>query len=231
MSGSTVTLATASGQSFTARLATPEKAGGPGIVILQEIFGINAFVREAADRYAALGYTVIAPDLFWRQEPGVQLDPGSDEDRNRAMAFMKGLNETAAIEDALTAATYLREALGCASVGTIGYCLGGKLAYLMAKDASIGAAVAYYGVAIQSVLSEASNLTAPLLLHIAGDDHLCPPEAQEQIIGALEPAGVEIIVHPGVPHGFARYNSSVYDAEAAERADNATAAFLTKHLL
>ena len=230
MGGSMISLTSANGQAFTAYFAKPDAPRGQGIVILQEIFGINAFVREAADRYAKLGYAVIAPDLFWRQEPGVELNSGSEDDRTRAMALMKGLDENAAIEDALTAADYLRDTLGCTSVGTIGYCLGGKLAFLLAKEPSIGAAVAYYGVAIQSVLPDAPKLSGPLLLHIAGDDHLCPPEAQQQIVDTLGPVGVGIIVHPGVPHGFARYNSPVFVAEAAERADSATSAFLAKHL-
>lgn len=229
MSGSTVTLTSSEGQKFSAYLARAA-AGAPGIVVLQEIFGINAFVRTAADRFAAAGYNVIAPDLFWRQEPGVELNPGLEEDRNRAMGLMQGLDEPAAIRDSLTAATYLRQEIGCRHVGTVGYCLGGKLAYLMATHSGIEASVAYYGVAIPSVLAQADMIKAPLLLHIAGDDHLCPPEAQQQISTALEPKGVKIMTHAGVGHGFARYNSPAYVADAAGAADDATLAFLAAHL-
>lgn len=230
MSGSTVTLTSFDGQEFSAYLAKGGDAGAPGIVILQEIFGINAFVRTAADRFAAAGYNAVAPDLFWRQQPGIELNPGSEEDRNRAMGLMQGLDEPTAIRDSLTAATYLRDNLGCQHVGAVGYCLGGKLAYLIAMQSEIEASVAYYGVAINSVLAQADTIRAPLLLHIAGDDQLCPPEAQQQIVSVLEPRGVKIITHPGAGHGFARYNSPAYNATAADAADSATIAFLAAHL-
>ncbi|MCJ2187627.1 dienelactone hydrolase family protein [Novosphingobium beihaiensis] len=230
MAGSMVTLTSFDGREFSAYLAKADASGASGIVILQEIFGINTFVREAADRFAAAGYNVIAPDLFWRQEPGLQLNPGSEEDRARAMGLMKNLDEDAAMRDAASSAAWLRDAMACERVGAVGYCLGGKLAYLAAMDPAFDATVAYYGVAIQSALAKADGIRAPLLLHIAAEDTLCPPEAQAQIVEALEPKGVRITTHAGAGHAFARYNTPAYNAAAAEPADSETSEFLTEYL-
>ena len=232
MTGEWIDLESRERRSFGAYRARPD---GPlpvhGIVLLQEIFGINAFVREAADRWASAGYAVIAPDLFWRQQPRVELNPESGADRARAMDLMKGLNETLALQDIQSAATFLRTSMTCTKVAAIGYCLGGKLAYLAATQPGIDAAVSYYGVAIQSSLDRASSIKAPLLLHLAGDDHLCPATAQEKIVETLKPAGVQIELHPGVGHGFARFGSPIFNDAAFTKADGTTRRFLSSALV
>lgn len=203
-----------------------------GIVVLQEIFGVNANMRQTAEAFAALGYDVIVPDLFWRQTPRVELDPSSAADRARAMTLKAGLDEDYAIKDALAAVAHLRlSGRSSGRTGAVGYCLGGKLAYLLATRAELSAAVSYYGVAIHDALDGAVKLCTPLLLHIAMSDELCPPAAQKAIHEALGPvANVEIIDHPAVGHAFARRGSTAFRGEAAERADSATAAFLARHL-
>lgn len=202
----------------------------PGLVVLQEIFGVNANMRQTAEAFADLGYDVIVPDLFWRQEPRVELDPATDYPR--AMTLMQGMDQKLAIEDALAAADFLRKSSSSnGKVGATGYCLGGQLAFLLAMREEIGAAVSYYGVAIHALLDRSDELRAPLLLHIGVEDALCPPEAQAAIHKALAGrSGVEIIDHPGVGHAFARRGGDAFDKEAAERADQATAAFLSRHL-
>jgi carboxymethylenebutenolidase len=204
----------------------------PGIVLLQEIFGINANMRETAETFAQLGYDVVVPDLFWRQEARVDLDPSSERDRERATSLMKGLDVKLAIEDSLAATAYLRALSGDPrKIGAVGYCLGGKLAYLLAMDWGIDASVSYYGVAIQGALDQADNLRAPVLLHIAESDHLCPAEAQAAIHRSFDNnEKVRILDHPGVGHGFARRGFPSFDAEAAGRADRATEEFLTELL-
>ena len=199
-----------------------------GVVLLQEIFGINATMRAIADDYAARGIRAIAPDLFWRQAPRVDLDPASATDRDRATELMKGLDQPQAVEDALAAAAFLRDRAPVgARVGAVGYCLGGKLAFLMATRPGIDAAVSYYGVAIQASLDQADKLRSPLLLHIAGEDHLCPPDAQARIKDAMASRpDVTIMDYPGVGHAFARRGGQAFDAASAERADTATAGFL-----
>lgn len=233
MTSSRIDVDLPSGEKMPAYLALPEGGtAASGVVLLQEIFGINANMRGVADDYAARGVAAIVPDLFWRQEPGVELDPSSATDRDRATELMKGMDQPQAVEDALGAAAYLRGMDGGpARVGAVGYCLGGKLAFLLATRPGVDASVSYYGVAIQASLDKAAELQAPLLLHIAGEDHLCPPEAQARIKDALASVGdVTIMDYPGVGHAFARGGGQGYDAASAERADGATAAFLQQHL-
>ena len=204
-----------------------------GLVLLQEIFGVNANMRRTAEAFASQGYDVIVPDLFWRQEPRVELDPASEEDRARATKLMGGLDQQRAVDDALAAATQLKQAGdGSGQVAAIGYCLGGKLAFLLATRPGIAAAISYYGVAIQGSLDQADRLIAPLLIHIAQEDALCPPDAQAAIHAALDGrTDVRVLDHPGVGHAFARLDGAGFDPTATERANAATAAFLREHLV
>jgi carboxymethylenebutenolidase len=230
MLASTVILQTDSG-SFNAYLARSDRPNGAGIIVLQEIFGVNANMRAVADAFSAVGFNAIVPDLFWRQQPDVDLDPATD--RERATELMKGLDTELAVADALVAADYLRTLDGAnGKVGAVGYCLGGKLAFLLAMKPEIDAAVSYYGVAIQARLDQIDEVRCPLLLHLAEDDHLCPPEAQEAIerAAAGHADGIHVMRHPGVGHAFARLNSQAYVKASAEAADTATFALLRRAL-
>jgi carboxymethylenebutenolidase len=228
-----VELKSKDGGTFSAYLAVPDKPNGGAVVVLQEIFGINANIRRVADSLANDGYIAIAPDLFWRQEPDVQLDPSNEADRQRATVLLKGLDQPLAVEDALVAADHVRQLRGTTGkVGTVGYCLGGKLAYLMAMRPGINAAVSYYGVAIQAALDQIGNVQGKLLLHIAEQDHLCPAEAQADIAAAAAPHAdrISIMTYPGVGHAFARQGGATFNAASAERADKATLALLRAQL-
>lgn len=231
MISSAVSLMSEAGSSFDAYLARPRDANGAGVVILHEIFGVNANMRSVADALAAAGFNAIVPDLFWRQQPGVQLDP--ERDRERATELMKGLDVGLAVSDALLAADHLRT-LGRSNgkIGAVGYCLGGKLAYLLSADERIDAAVSYYGVGIHGVLDRIGDVRCPLLLHVAEDDHLCPPDAQDEIERAAAGLSDRICVvrYPGVGHAFARRGSPAFHRESANRADDATTAFLRAKL-
>ena len=212
-----------------AYMAKPDRPNGSTLVVLQEIFGLNANIRSITDDFAALGFLAIAPDLFWRQQPGVRLDPASDPDRERATALMKGLDVDQAVDDAgaaLRFAQSLQDGEGMAQA--LGYCLGGKLAYLMAARGLVEKAVSYYGVGIQGVLDEAASIRGQVLLHVAQDDHLCPPSAQQTIAMALAPLKdrARVVFYPGVGHAFARGGSPSYNQDAAARADRATLGFL-----
>lgn len=233
MSGLETRLVAPDGSSFTAYLALPAELPAPGIVVLQEIFGINGFIRKVADELAAQGFMAMAPDLFWRQKPGVQLDSDNEADRAAAFRLYQGLDEGKAVEDSIVALNSLRNAPDCSGrVAALGYCLGGKLAYLMATRSSVDAAVGYYGVGINGALDEAERIRVPVLLHVAGSDHLCPPEAQRQLVETLAPRAdeVTVVVHEGVDHGFARAGSSSFQPAAAARAHDATSRFLQRHL-
>ncbi len=222
----------ASGGQFAAYLAEPGgTAKAPGMLVIQEIFGINDTIRAICEAYAAEGYVALAPDLFWRQQPGVQLDY-SKEGWARAFELYGGFSETKGVEDLIAALAQLRQHPRVnGKVGAVGYCLGGKLAYLMATRSDADAVVGYYGVGIDNSLGEASAITKPLMLHIAENDGFCPPEAQAKIKEGLTPITfVTVHSYPSVDHAFARKGGDHYDAAAATLADSRTAEFF-KHYL
>lgn len=233
MASSRVTVDLSSGEHMSAYLARPDgPSAGIGIVVLQEIFGVNANMRAIADGHAANGIATIVPELYWRQEPNVDLDPATPADVDHGMALMEGLDQEQAARDALAAADHLRGLLeGPARIGAVGYCIGGKLAYLVSMQSGVEATVSYYGIAIYASLDQAPQVQMPLLLHIAEDDKLCPPDAQQKIKTAFAPMpNVEIMTYPGVGHAFARRGGDAYDATSARQADHATAEFLHLHL-
>ena len=217
------------GHEFDGYLALPSAGYGPGIVVIQEIFGVNKFVRSVADWYAAHGFVAVCPDLFWRLEPNVEL---TEADRERAFAFYKAIDRDKAVEDTAAALDYLRGSSFCnGRVGAVGYCLGGNLAYLLAVRYKPDASVGYYGVGIEKSLSEADNLSGPLMLHIAGKDKSCPPEAQQQISEVLSQNPLATIqIYPEQDHAFARPTGEHYDPYAAEIANLRTLEFLVRHL-
>ena len=196
----------------------------PSVVILQEIFGVNANIRAIADHYAERNFNAIAPDLYWRQKTGVQLSAKNPDEVKQAMELMMGMDQDLAAQDAVAAGDYGRHLEGAnGKLGAVGYCIGGKIAYLIATKAGVDAAVSYYGIAIYGALDKAGELKCPLLLHIPEDDHLCPPEAQEEIKQALgNRSGVKIMTYPGVDHAFARRGGDAYNADATNRAEAAT---------
>lgn len=216
---------------FAAYLAVPATPNGVAIVVLQEIFGVNANIRAIADGFAAQGYVAIAPDLYWRQAPGIQLNPGSEEGRAQATELMKGLDRNQAVNDSVAALAAAREQVaGITRSAAIGYCFGGGVAYLLAVRNLVDAGIAYYGTYLHTLLGEAGTLEGQLLLHIAETDHLCPPEAQQAIQAALAPLAprATVVVHPGAGHAFARIGGATFNAEAAERANGLTADLLKK---
>jgi len=227
-----VQVTTRDGGQLDVYVSAPEREDRlPAIVIAHEIFGVNASIRETADWYASQGFLVGVPDIFWRQQPGVQLNPASEDDRNLGIKLLKGLDESAAVADIAATAQHLRSDARCnGSVGVVGFCMGGKLAYL-AATAGAYPAVSYYGVGIDAVLDRAGELKAPVLMHIPEQDALCPPDAQLRIKSALETnEHVRIISHPDAGHAFARRNSPAFVASAAGLADAETVSFLRTRL-
>ena len=217
------------GGEFDAYLALPASGYGPGIVVLQEIFGVNNYMRGVADWYAAHGFVALCPDLFWRMEPNVELGEG---DWDKAIDFYKRLSETKAAEDSAAALDFLRKHPACnGRAGAVGFCLGGKLAYLLSMRFKPDCAVGFYGVGIEQSLDEAGNLSAPLLLHIGGADQFCPPEAQTEIHAVLDSNPLATIYdYPGAGHAFGRPGGEHYDAAAAELANLRSLEFLVSNL-
>ena len=231
MPGKDITIKGGDGE-FGGYLATPGAGRGPGVVVIQEIFGINAVMRGVADEFAARGYFALAPDLFWRLEPGVQLSDKTDAEWKRAFDLMGRLDQAKAVVDIQSAIGQLRRTQGCTGkVGAVGYCLGGLLAYLSAGRTDGDAFVGYYGVNIQDKLNEAGNIKKPLMLHVAAKDQFVPPDAQKKVIEGLKNNRlVTIHVYPEMDHAFARPGGAHYDRANAELANGRTSTFFRQHL-
>ena len=219
--------------SMSAYLALPkDRARAPGILVIQEIFGVNKVMRDLCDGFAAEGYVALCPDLFWRQEPGIQITDQTEAEWKRAFELYQGFNEAKGVQDLIAGLDHLRKLPNCSGkAGSVGYCLGGKLAYLMATRSNADCSVGYYGVGIENALNEASAITKPLLLHIAAEDKFVPKEAQEKIKAALtRNSAVSIHVYAGCDHAFARVGGEHWNAAAAKQANDRTAVFFAKHL-
>ena len=218
--------------SFMAYRADPAGGSGPAIVVIQEIFGVNKVMRDICDWWASQGYVAVCPDIFWRQEPGIQLTDQSQEEWNRAFELYQGFDEAKGVEDLqATINTIRNDSATSGRVGTVGFCLGGKLAYLCATRTDADANVGYYGVGIENALDEAGNITAPTMLHIAAEDGFCPKEAQEKIHAGLD-GHTKVTIHDyaGMDHAFARVGGEHYDATAATTANDRSAAFFKANI-
>lgn len=231
MAGQDITISTPDGD-FGGYLASPSAGRGPGIVVIQEIFGVNGFVRETADSFAARGFFALAPDLFWRIKPNIQLTDKTDAEWKQAFDLMGKFNVDAGVKDIQATITHLRHLPGVSGkVGAVGYCLGGLLAYLSATRTDSDASVSYYGVNLDKMIGEVKNVRHPLLLHIAEADEFVPPDARKKILEGV--AGNPLItahVYPKMNHAFARMGGAHYDQANAELANGRTATFFRQHL-
>lgn len=211
-----ISIKASDGGEFSGYLALPEGGSGPGLVIAQEIFGVNKVMRLIADRFAEEGYLALVPDLFWRIEPDIDLGY-SEEDWERAFELFNTFDVDKGIADmgaALEALAALPECTG--GPGVLGYCLGGKLAYLTACRHAPKAAVGYYGVGIDEHLDESDAIDCPTVLHFAGEDKFVPPEAIAKIERHFaDNPRVKIYVYPGVDHAFAREGEEHYHRPSA----------------
>ncbi|VVN78233.1 hypothetical protein PS712_00882 [Pseudomonas fluorescens] len=224
--------ATDSNATFSGYLALPASGKGPGVVIGQEIFGINANMRAVADFYAEEGYVALVPDLFWRLQPGIDLGY-TEADFARAIDLFQRLDVDKAVTDidaSFKALRALPEVEG-AGLGYVGFCMGGKLAWLTATRTDVACAVGYYGMGIEHLLHESENLKGRLVLHFAENDGYCDASARAQIsqhLAANDKA--EIYVYPGVDHAFARAGSSHYDKPASLMAHERSIAALKREI-
>ena len=217
--------------SFSAYCARPAGEPRAAIVVIQEIFGVNAGIRRKCDRLAADGYLALAPDLFWRLEPGIVLDPDVEPEFQRALELLGQFDQDKGVADLEATIRHARNALGTRKVGVVGYCLGGRLAYMVAARTDADASVGYYAVALPELLREKHAIAHPLMLHIAGDDGYVPPEAQAAIHAGLDDhPKVTLHDYPGEDHGFATEIGARRSEAAANLADSRTAAFFAEHL-
>jgi carboxymethylenebutenolidase len=231
MSGAEITIHGADGD-FMGYLATPASGSGPGVVVAQEIFGVNQVMRDVCDRLADQGFMALCPDIFWRQEPGIQLTDQSEAEWQRAFQLYQGFDVDKGVEDIKAAIDTLRGTDGCTGkVGGVGYCLGGFLAYLMATRTPVDCSVGYYGVGIDQKLDESGSISHPLMLHVASEDAFVPKEAQAAVADGLgSNANVTIHNYEGNDHAFARPGGEHYDAAAADLADSRSLEFFHANL-
>jgi carboxymethylenebutenolidase len=230
MNGTMIEIPTGDGASMGAYLALPESGSGAGLVLLQEIFGINQSLRKTADLFAEEGYVTIVPDLFWRIEPGTDLGY-SEAEFGKAIDLMAKFDLDQGIEDIGATLKALRAREECTGkAGCVGFCLGGKLAYLTAARQDVDVAVSFYGVGIEGFLAEAGNISCPLQMHFAALDQHVPEAAVAEISGQFDGYdNVEIYIYPNVDHAFYNHGRpSVYNRPASMMAHSRTIAALHK---
>ena len=228
----TVTIPTLSGtEEFTAYVARPAERAKAAILVIQEIFGVNAGIRRKCDKLAEEGYLAIAPDLFWRLEPGVQLDPDVEPEFQRALDLMGRFNQDQGIRDIEATIHYVRREESVPKVGCVGYCLGGRLAFMTAARTDIDASVGYYGVGIDGLLGEKHAIANPLMLHIPTEDGFVDKNTQKAMHDGLDDhPKVTLHDYEGLDHGFATEFGKRRSEDAAQLADSRTAEFFARHL-
>ncbi len=231
MNASTLSIRSHDGQSFDAYLSLPPKGVGPGLIIIQEIWGVNEHIRAVADQYAADGYVVLAPDMFWRQQPRVDLQY-TEADTKFAYQYMSNLDGPNAVQDLVFTAQTLRarpEVNG--KIGSVGFCMGGRLSYALAATGATDAAVCYYGGGIQNNLGLAPNIQVPILFHYAElDDHIPAPAVASVREAFAGNAQAQFHIYPGVGHGFNCWGRPMYNQRAAALARGRTLQWLSEKL-
>ena len=228
----TISIATLSADAtFVAYVARPLATPRAAIIVIQEIFAVNKGIRQKCDKLAAEGYLAVAPDLFWRLEPGVELDPDVERGFQRALDLMGRFDQQEGIRDIEATIHHIRREMGVEKVGCVGYCLGGRLAFMTAARTDIDASVGYYGVGIDGLLREKHAISRPLMLHIPTEDRFVDKDTQAAMHAGLD-AHPRVTLHDyvGLDHGFATEIGKRRDEVAATLADGRTAAFFETHL-
>jgi carboxymethylenebutenolidase len=217
---------------FGAYIARPKTVPAPAVVVLHEVFGVNADIRKTCDELAEQGFVAVAPDLFWRQEPGVDLAVNWEPDWQHGLRLYQAYDRDVGvrdIKDALEAVAKLPDCTG--KIAVQGYCFGALMTFLTAVRLQVDAAVAYHGADTEKYLTEVDNLRAPLLMHLGEEDEFISKAAQSQIKKALASnPKATVYSYPGQYHAFARHNGAHYNAAAAALANGRTSEFLHQQL-
>lgn len=228
-----VTIPTLDGVSFSSLISYPAGENGPGLIIIRGLFSQNASLQQLADRYASLGYIAVCPNIFHRQNVDPEKAFSKEPDFDQTTKLYKNFDIEAGVRDLLATLAYVRKLPQCGGkVGALGYCLGSRMAYLMATRSDVDCAVGYYGVGIESMLDEVYDIRMPLLLHFAENDKLLTPSTRMKVLSSLaKNPCITAYTYSGVEHGFAREGSMTYNAAAAALANERTELFLRETLL
>jgi len=229
----TITIDTRDG-SFSAYIDRPAAASAraPAIVVIQEIFGVNADLRDTCDELALQGYLAISPDLFWRMEPGVDMSDQSEAEWEKGFSLYTAFDYDTGVEDIASTMEVARTLSGAnGKVGLMGYCLGGLMTFITTARKGADASVVYYGGSTEKHLDEANSIKNPLMIHLAEDDEYIPRAAQTAIISALDGNPfASVFTYPGCNHAFARHRGTHYNEDASKQANLRTADFFQAHL-
>src|SRR6266853_1676059 len=217
---------------FGAYVARPKVSPAPAVVVLQELFGVNADIRKTCDEIAEQGFVAVAPDLFWRQEPGVDLTVTSEADWQHGIRLYQAYDRDAGVRDVKETVNAVAKLPGCTGrVAVLGYCLGGLMVFLTAVRYGVDGAVAYHGGDTEKYLGEVDGLHAPLLMHLAEEDEFISKPAQAEIKAALaKKPNTTVYSYPGQNHAFSRHNGAHYNGAAAALANGRTSEFLHQQL-
>jgi carboxymethylenebutenolidase len=217
---------------FGAYIVRPKTLPAPAVVVLHEVFGVNADIRKTCDELAAQGFIAVAPDLFWTQEPGVDLSVTSEPDWQHGVRLYQAYDRDEGVGDVKDTADTVAKLPECTGkVAVLGYCLGGLMTFLTAARYGVDVAVAYHGGDTEKYLGEVHGLHAPLLMHLGEEDEFISKPAQAEIKAALaSKPNVTVYSYPGQRHAFARHNGAHYNAAAAALANGRTSEFLMQHL-
>lgn len=234
MSNLTIKATDGSG-SFSAYVAAAKDKPSDGargvVVLIQEIFGVNQAMRDIADWVADLGFIAVAPDLFWRIEPGIDITDKTDAEWKRAFELFNAFDQVKGIEDLKATVTAARTMDGSnGKVATMGYCLGGRLAFMMAEQSDADANISYYGVGLDGLLGDLGKVTKPLVVHIADKDEFFPAEGRAKVVAAAKDHGHIACYHYPADHAFARVKGTHWHGLSATIANGRSAEVLAKVL-
>jgi carboxymethylenebutenolidase len=217
---------------FGAYIARPKVLPAPAVVVLHEVFGVNSDIRKTCDELAEQAFIAVAPDLFWRQEPGVDLSVTSETDWQHGLRLYQAYDRDAGARDVKDTVNSVAKLPGCTGrVAVLGFCLGGLMTFLTAVRYGVDAAVVYHGGDTEKYLGEINGFDSPLLMHLGEEDEFISKPAQAEIKAALaSKPNATVYSYPGQRHAFARHNGAHYNAAAAKLANGRTSEFLHQQL-
>lgn len=220
--------------SFDAHVVVPDSGSGPGILVLQEIFGVNAYIKDVCERVAQMGYVAVAPDMFWRLEPGFTVEPDQGEEgMNAAFAKMGAYDFEKAPQDLGAALEHLKALPECSGeTALMGFCFGGTLTFVGAAALEPTCAISYYGSGVAGNLDQAGNVSCPIMFHFGSDDPYLPSEDAQAVADRFaDVANAQVLVQPGAGHAFDNHMNPMFsNPDAAAKAWESTSAFLAANL-